>query len=92
MLKNTLPLDDIRAYCKSQPIRKLSLFGSVLRDGFDTESDVDILVEFKPEAEITYYDLFDIQTALADIVGRKVDLATPAALSPFNQAVTVYSE
>ena len=92
----TLPLDEIRHFCEEQTIRKLSLFGSVLRDDFNAASDVDVLVEFEPGAIITYFDLFDMQERLTAIIGHQVDLLTPAALSPYfrddvlNQAVAVY--
>lgn len=91
-----LPVDAIQVFCKTQPIRKLSLFGSVLRADFSTTSDVDVLVEFEPESEITYFDLFDLQETLRNLIKRDVDLLTPAALSLYfrddvlKQAVTIY--
>ncbi len=92
----SLPVDAIRTYCRTQPIQRLAVFGSVLRDDFTPTSDVDLLVEFKPQAKITYFDLFDIQQALTALIGRKVDLLTPAALSPYfrddvlTQALVIY--
>lgn len=79
----TLPINTIRAYCDILPIRKLSLFGSVLSDNFTVESDVDILVEFEPDSGITYFDLYDIQQTLSQMIGREVDLLTPNALSDY---------
>jgi len=67
----SLPVDAIRTYCRTQPIQRLAVFGSVLRDDFTPTSDVDLLVEFKPQAKITYFDLFDIQQALTALIGRK---------------------
>lgn len=91
-----IPINDIQAYCATQPIQELLLFGSVLRDDFSDTSDVDVLVKFLPQASITYFDLFDIQQALQAIIGRKVDLLTPAAISDYfrddvmQQALSIY--
>jgi len=83
-----LPLDKIRAFCEKHPIRKLSLFGSVLREDFTDESDVDVLVEFESGAVITYLDMADMQFELEDMLGRKVDLREPQELSRyFRQSV-----
>ncbi len=82
-VKFALPLDEIRAYCATQPIYKLSLFGSMLRGEATPESDVDLLVEFQAGGKITYFDLYYIQTALQSIIGREVDLLTPDAISQY---------
>src|SRR5690606_30989180 len=71
-----LPLDRIRAYCRAQPIRKLSLFGSVLRDDFGPDSDVDMLVEFKSGARISLLDMAHIERELGNLIGRTVDFRT----------------
>jgi predicted nucleotidyltransferase len=78
-----LPVEDIIAFCKRHPIRKLSLFGSAQRDDFTPESDVDLLVEFEPGAPITYLDMAGMEIELTRIIGRKVDLRTPQELSPY---------
>lgn len=78
-----VPLDKIRAFCEKYPIRKLSLFGSVLREDFNAESDVDVLVEFESGSVVTYLDMADMQFELEDILGREVDLLTPPALSKY---------
>lgn len=66
--------------CRENGIRRLSLFGSVLRDDFSRDSDVDVLVEFLP-GRIPGLHFFTIQGDLAAIFGRKVDLNTPEDLS-----------
>ncbi|HEY7066864.1 MAG TPA: nucleotidyltransferase family protein [Chloroflexota bacterium] len=73
----------ITVFCERHPIRKLSLFGSVLRDDFHAGSDVDMLVEFEPGARITLFDLAGLELELTAIVGRKVDLRTPGDLSKY---------
>ena len=78
-----LPVAEIRAYCRQQPIQRLALFGSVLRDDFNAESDVDMLVEFQPGAKVSYFKLVEIQDDLSALVERPVDLLTPKALSPY---------
>ncbi len=54
--------DVIAAFCERHHIRKLALFGSVLRDDFRPDSDIDVLVEFEPEATITFLDLTRYET------------------------------
>src|SRR5690606_14514165 len=76
----TIPLDEIIAFCERYPIRRLSVFGSALRDGFSPESDIDILVEFEPGAQVGL-DFITMQDELTEILGRPVDLNTPGFLS-----------
>jgi hypothetical protein len=78
-----IPQDKIRAFCEKYPIRKLSLFGSVLRDDFRPDSDVDVLVEFEPGAAVTYLDMATIEMELAALIGHKVDLREPEELSRY---------
>ncbi|MEO0533367.1 MAG: nucleotidyltransferase family protein [Cyanobacteria bacterium P01_A01_bin.123] len=84
-----MPKDQLAAFCQRHHIRKLSLFGSILRDDFTPESDIDFLVEFVSGTRVTYLDLAGMELELSDLLtGRKVDLRTPAELSPnFRQAV-----
>ena len=78
-----IPYEAIEAFCHKYPIRKLSLFGSVLREDFRPESDVDVLVEFEQDAPVTYFDLADMQFELEQIFGRRVDLREPEELSRY---------
>ena len=79
-----LPLDSIREFCRRNKIRKLALFGSILREDFGPESDVDVLVEYEPEAHVSYFELFDMEEELAALIGgRKVEMSTPRSLSPY---------
>ena len=78
-----LPLEAIRAYCETQPIERLSLFGSAVRNELTPESDIDLLVEYLPEARITLFDMGGHLMDLSEIVGRQVDLCTPKGLSPY---------
>jgi predicted nucleotidyltransferase len=77
-----IPLDQIEILAQKYPIRRLSLFGSVLRDDFRPDSDIDVLVEFEPDAHATLFDMGEIQMDLSDLLGREVDLKTPGFLSP----------
>lgn len=71
-------------FCKRHHVRKLALFGSVLRDDFGPESDIDILVEFEPGQVVGFFKLFDMEQELSKIFGgRKVDLHTPNSLSRY---------
>ncbi len=76
------PKDAVADLCRRFLVRKLAVFGSVIRTDFAPESDVDVLVEFAPEARVGYFRLAELQLALEDLIGRRVDLHTPASLSP----------
>jgi len=76
--------DQIADFCRRHHVRRLSLFGSVLRDDFGPDSDVDVLVEFEPDHVPGFFDLYDMEqelSALAD--GRTVDLRTAQDLSRY---------
>lgn len=75
--------EEIARFCERNGIRKLSLFGSVLRDDFDLESDVDVLVEFEPGGTPNLMDMVGLEIELGEILGRNVDLRTPAGLSQY---------
>ncbi len=91
-----LPTGRIAEFCKRHRIRKLSLFGSVLRGDFGPESDVDVLVEFEPGTIMGLITLSGLELELGEIIGRKVDLNTPGFLSKYyrerivNEAVVQY--
>jgi uncharacterized protein len=79
-----LPADKIAVFCKRNGIRKLSLFGSALRDDFRPDSDIDLLVEFRAGAAPSLLDLARMERELSLILGgRKVDLRTPKELSRY---------
>ena len=95
-----IPLDreKIAAFCRARGIRKLSLFGSVLRDDFDpARSDVDVLAEFVPGVR-PGLKFFGYGEDLAEIIGRKVDFNTEAWLSEYfrdevvREAVPIYEQ
>ena len=77
--------DAIARFCRRNRIAKLSLFGSVLRDDFGPDSDIDFLVEFEPNAAIDLFDMARMEIELAALLGvnRKVDLRTPEDLSRY---------
>lgn len=79
----TLPSDQLDHFCQQHAIHRLMLFGSALREDFTAQSDVDLLVEFEPDARITYLDMAAMQDELAALFGRHVDLGTPNSLSPY---------
>jgi predicted nucleotidyltransferase len=79
-----LPKGKITKFCKANHILKLSLFGSVLRDDFREDSDLDILVEFEPGKVAGLIGLSRMERQLSEILGgRKVDLRTPHDLSKY---------
>lgn len=75
--------DAIRDFCRRNRIRKLSLFGSVLRPDFGPDSDVDVLVEFEPDAHVGLFRLTGMELELSDLLHRKADLNTPGFLSDY---------
>jgi len=78
-----LPLEEIREYCATQPILRLSVFGSALRGELTPESDIDLLVEYLPDARVGLFGMGGHLMDLSDIVGRRVDLCTPNGLSKY---------
>jgi len=77
------PKEKIEEFCKKHSIRKLSLFGSALRDDFTPESDLDILVEFDPSHIPGLIRLARMELELGEILGRKVDMRTAQDLSRY---------
>ncbi|MBI3319578.1 MAG: nucleotidyltransferase family protein [Candidatus Omnitrophica bacterium] len=75
--------EKIAEFCRQHHIRRLALFGSVLRGDFRPDSDVDVLVEFEPGATAGFLRLAAMQLELTEILGRRVDLRTPAELSRY---------
>ncbi len=80
-IRVNIPADRIRKFCLRHHITKLAFFGSVLREDFGKESDIDVLVEFE-SGHIPGLMFFSMQEELSQILGRKVDLNTPQFLSP----------
>jgi predicted nucleotidyltransferase len=91
-----IPRDRLDELCRRRNIRWMALFGSVLRDDFRPESDIDVLIEFEPGHRYTYFTLAQIERELGDVLGRTVDLHIPKDLHPFlrdkvlGQAEAVY--
>lgn len=73
----------VEAFCRKHGLRKLSLFGSVLRDDFRPDSDVDVLVEFRQGVRAGYLTMTAMERELSQLLGRRVDLRTPAELSRY---------
>jgi len=76
-------------FCKSNHIRLLGLFGSVLRDDFAAESDVDVLVEFEVDHVPGLFGMARLENLLTQLIGRKVDLRTAEDLSRYFRAEVV---
>jgi uncharacterized protein len=76
------PKERIAEFCRQHHIKKLAIFGSVLRPDFRDDSDIDVLVEFEP-GHIPGLAFFSMEDELSEIIGRKVDLNTPNFLSKY---------
>jgi predicted nucleotidyltransferase len=77
-----VPRERIADFCRRNHIRRLAFFGSVLRDDFTPDSDVDVLVEFEP-GKTPGFAFFDVEQELSQILDRRVDLRTPRELSKY---------
>jgi predicted nucleotidyltransferase len=79
-----IPIEEIGAFCRRHHIRELALFGSVLRENFTPDSDVDVLIDFEPKADekLTLLDLVGMQLELSQILQREVDLVLRDGLKP----------
>lgn len=72
----SIPQEEISDYCHQWKISELALFGSVLRDDFHPNSDVDVLVQFDSDTQYTLFDMVRMQEELKRILGRKVDMVS----------------
>lgn len=83
-----LPEDKVIAFCQRWKVTEFAIFGSALRQDFNALSDVDVLVSFDNLAEITLFDLAQMQIELEDLFNRPVDLIEKAALrNPYRREV-----
>lgn len=89
--------EQIESICQHYQVAELALFGSVLRDDFDTDSDVDVLVSFEPTAQIGLIAFNQLQAELTRLFNRPVDLVPKQGLKPFiketvlQQAKVIYA-
>lgn len=82
-LQLAVPKEALAEFCRHHGIRRLSLFGSVLRDDFTAASDVDVLADFEPGTRVTFFVLSRVEEGLSSLLGRRVDLHLPRSLSPY---------
>jgi len=78
-----IPQERLAEFCRRYQIRRLSLFGSILRDDFRSDSDIDFLVEFAPDETPSLLGIAGMEIELFEMLGRKVDLRTPGDLSRY---------
>jgi predicted nucleotidyltransferase len=86
MIATAIHIDNaaLAGLCRANGVAKLSIFGSALRSDFDPRrSDVDVLVEFTPDARRNLLKLMKLQRDLTGLFGRTVDLSTPGSISPY---------
>lgn len=79
-LRFDIPQERLNAFCRTHRVRRLSVFGSALREDFRADSDVDILVSFEEGARHSLFDLVTMQDELEAILGRAVDLVEREAV------------
>ena len=78
-----IPREKIAEFCRKNHIRRLALFGSILGDEFHPDSDIDLLVEFEPGQTPSLFKMAGLEIELTKLIGKKVDLRTPAELSRY---------
>ncbi len=82
----------ISSFCRKWQVREMSLFGSVLRDDFGPDSDIDVLVSFAPDAPWSLWHLIEMREELQALFGRPVDLVEKEALeNPFRRQAILQS-
>src|SRR3712207_820041 len=92
-----IPMESLAELCRRYQVRELSIFGSAVRDAFRPDSDIDLLVDFQPNAGIGLLDFIGLQQDLEALLGRKVDLVPKRGLKPLirdevlRQARTLYA-
>ena len=99
MVRIPVETEQIALYCRKHFLRKLSLFGSVLRDDFRSDSDVDVLVEFFPGHIPGFLKIAEMERELSSLLGgRTVEIRTPGDLSRYfrdevmESAETLYAQ
>jgi hypothetical protein len=84
--KIQIPLKQIEDFCRRWKIKEFALFGSVLREDFRSDSDIDVLVTFAPDGGITFDNRVEMLDELAEIFGREVDLVEKETIrNPFRR-------
>lgn len=78
-----VPIDAVADFCRRHQIRELALFGSVLRDDFTRDSDVDVLIEMDPDRRFTLREYMRMEEELVSILGRRVDMVKKDLLSKY---------
>jgi predicted nucleotidyltransferase len=86
-----IPRDQLADFCRRHHIRRLALFGSVLREDFRPDSDVDVLVAFEPEAQVGFMALGRMKRELSALFQRPVDLVPQEGLKPIIREVILTS-
>ena len=90
--KISVDSERVAEFCRRWKVEELALFGSVLRDDFSPESDVDILVSFQPDARRTLFERVDMETELEGIFAHKIDLVVKKGLrNPFRRRAILRS-
>lgn len=85
-------MEQIEAFCRKWKVKEFSLFGSVLRDDFRPDSDVDALVDLLPDNGLDLFDWVDMIEELKEIFGRDVDLVDKAAIeNPYRRHIILKS-
>jgi predicted nucleotidyltransferase len=85
-LRIEAPQKAIEAFCRKWKITELALFGSVLRDDFRPDSDVDVLIAFAEDSHWSLYDILDIQDELKTMLGHEIHITEkPAMRNPFRR-------
>ena len=78
-----LTKEQIAEFCEKNHIKKFAFFGSVLRDDFRSDSDIDVLIEIDKKFPVGFFKMAEMEIELSEITGRKVDLRTPNELSRY---------
>jgi len=82
LVRNRIEVDEsqLAEICRRNHVRELAFFGSVLRDDFGDDSDIDVLVEYEPGAKVGLFEHFDLERELEQLLGRDVDLISKRGL------------
>lgn len=82
-LELALPLEKVRQYARTKPISRMYVFGSFARGEQTPDSDVDLLIEVRPESKFSLLDLSRMYRELSQLLGRSVDIATPPMIGTY---------
>ena len=79
-MNTNIQQEKLKEICRNYSIKELAIFGSAMRSDFNSESDIDLLIEFEPDTRISLFDIVDLKKEFEEVFGRAVDIVSKNAI------------